>query len=156
MRLLMIEDNRALADSVGRGLEKEGFAVDLAYTGENGEEMAFVNPYDVILLDLNLPDKDGIDILKALRMDGNETPVIIATARDRVDQRALGLDFGADDYLCDEALCASGAAGKDTGGDPSLSRQDKSGYFGRQLTGESGNPTGGMEWHSTRTGDQGI
>ena len=49
--------------------------------------MAFVNPYDVILMDLNLPDKDGIDILKALRMDGNETPVIIATARDRVDQR---------------------------------------------------------------------
>lgn len=81
MRLLMIEDNRALADSVARGLEKEGFAVDLTYTGEDGEEMAFVNPYDVILLDLNLPDKDGIDILKALRMDGNETPVIIATAR---------------------------------------------------------------------------
>lgn len=99
MRLLMIEDNRALADSVARGFEKEGFAVDLAYTGEDGEEMAFVNPYDVILLDLNLPDKDGIDILKALRMDGNETPVIIATARDRVDQRALGLDFGADDYV---------------------------------------------------------
>ena len=99
MRLLMIEDNRALADSVRHGLEKEGFAVDLAYTGEDGEEMAFVNPYDVILLDLNLPDKDGIDILKDLRTEGNETPVIIATARDRVDQRALGLDFGADDYV---------------------------------------------------------
>lgn len=99
MRLLMIEDNRALADSVRRGLEKEGFAVDTAYYGKDGEEMAFVNHYDVILLDLNLPDKDGIDILKALRTDGNETPVIIATARDRVDQRALGLDYGADDYV---------------------------------------------------------
>ena len=99
MRLLMIEDNRALAESVKHGLEKEGFAVDFAYTGEDGEEMAFVNSYDVILLDLNLPDKDGIDILKGFRTEGNETPVIIATARDRVDQRALGLDFGADDYV---------------------------------------------------------
>ena len=99
MRLLIIEDNRALADSVRRGLEKEGFAVDLAYTGEDGGEMAFVNQYDVILLDLNLPDQDGIELLKSLRADGNETPVIIASARDRVDQRALGLDFGADDYV---------------------------------------------------------
>lgn len=99
MRLLMIEDNRALADSVGRGLEKEGFAVDIAGTGEEGENMAFISQYDVILLDLNLPDKDGIDILKSLRSAGNGTPVIIATARDRVDQRALGLDFGADDYV---------------------------------------------------------
>ena len=99
MRLLMIEDNRALADSVGRGLEKEGFAVDIASTGDEGENMAFISQYDVILLDLNLPDKDGIDILKSLRSAGNGTPVIIATARDRVDQRALGLDFGADDYV---------------------------------------------------------
>ena len=99
MRLLMIEDNKALADSVKRGLEKEGFAVDLVATGGKGEELAFVNRYDAFILDLNLPDKDGIDILKSLRTDGNETPVIIATARDRVDQRALGLDFGADDYV---------------------------------------------------------
>lgn len=99
MRLLMIEDNRALAESVRRGLEKEGFAVDAVYTGADGEEMAQVNRYDVILLDLNLPDGDGIEILKSLRNRSDETPVIIATARDRVDQRALGLDFGADDYV---------------------------------------------------------
>ena len=75
----------ALSDSVRHRLKKEGFAIDLAYTGKDGEGMALVSQDDVIVLDLNLPGRDGIDILKALHMDGNETPVIIATARDRVD-----------------------------------------------------------------------
>lgn len=81
------------------GLEKAGFHADVSYTGSDGEEKAFVNGYDVILLDLNLPDKDGIDILKFLRESQVETPVIIITARDEIEQRALGLDLGADDYL---------------------------------------------------------
>lgn len=81
------------------GLEKAGFHIDVSYTGCNGEEMAYVNGYDAILLDLNLPDKDGINILKFLRSSGIDTPVIIITARDEIEERALGLDLGADDYL---------------------------------------------------------
>lgn len=99
MRLLIIEDNKDLANSMKAGLEKAGFYVDLSYTGNEGEELAFVNGYDAILLDLNLPDKDGIDILKFLRSERIETPVIIITARDEIEERALGLDLGADDYL---------------------------------------------------------
>ena len=99
MRLLIIEDHKELADSMKAGLEKSGFSVDVAYYGEDGEELAFVNNYDCILLDLNLPDKDGIDILRFLRNDNIAAPVIIVTARDEVEQRALGLDLGADDYI---------------------------------------------------------
>lgn len=99
MRLLIIEDNKELSASMKQGLEKAGFQVDTAYMGMEGEEKAYVNSYDAILLDLNLPDKDGIDILKFLRAEHIETPVIIITARDEIEERALGLDLGADDYL---------------------------------------------------------
>ncbi len=99
MRLLIIEDHKELADSMKVGLEKNGFSVDVAYYGEDGEELAFVNSYDCILLDLNLPDKDGIDILRFLRRENIASPVIIVTARDEVEQRAMGLDLGADDYI---------------------------------------------------------
>lgn len=99
MRLLIIEDNIELSRSMKTGLEKAGFHVDVSYTGVEGEERAYVNGYDAILLDLNLPDKDGIDILKFLRKSNIETPVIIITARDEIEERALGLDLGADDYL---------------------------------------------------------
>ena len=99
MRLLIVEDNTALCDFMRAGLEQAGFSVDTAYTGIDGEEKAFINPYDAILLDLNLPDKDGLDILRFLRQEQVESPVIIVTARDAVEQRALGLDLGADDYL---------------------------------------------------------
>lgn len=99
MRLLIIEDNKELAGSMKAGLEKEGFYVDVSHTGGDGEEKAYVNGYDAILLDLNLPDRDGIDILKFLRGSKVEVPVIIITARDEIEQRALGLDLGADDYL---------------------------------------------------------
>ena len=99
MRLLIIEDNKELAGSMKSGLQRSGFHIDVAYTGSSGEEMACVNGYDTILLDLNLPDKDGIDILKYLRSTGVDTPVIIITARDEIEDRALGLDLGADDYL---------------------------------------------------------
>ncbi len=99
MRLLVIEDHKELADSMKAGLEKYGFSVDVAYFGEDGEQLAFVNSYDCILLDLNLPDKDGIDILRFLRKENIAAPVIIVTARDEVEQRAMGLDLGADDYI---------------------------------------------------------
>lgn len=99
MRVLMIEDSVELANTVKAGLERENVSVDVAYTGLTGEEKAFVNQYDAILLDLNLPDKDGLEILHFLRGSQVETPIIIITARDEIQERAKGLDFGADDYL---------------------------------------------------------
>ncbi|EOH74393.1 response regulator transcription factor [Enterococcus malodoratus] len=99
MRVLVVEDNRELALSVKKGLEQENISVDLAYDGEQGEEKAFVNSYDGILLDLNLPKRDGLEVLKNLREEEVESPVIIITARDEIEERAKGLDFGADDYL---------------------------------------------------------
>lgn len=99
MRILIIEDNRELAVSVQKGLEREKFSVDLAFSGVAGEEKAYVNTYDAILLDLNLPDKDGLSILNFLRESDIDSPIIIITARDEIEERAKGLDFGADDYL---------------------------------------------------------
>ncbi|KEI75501.1 chemotaxis protein CheY [Clostridium botulinum B2 128] len=99
MRLLIIEDNIELANSMKMGLEKMGFHIDVSNTGSDGEEKASINEYDVILLDLNLPDIDGIEILNYLRNESIETPVIIVTARDEVEQLAFGLDNGADDYI---------------------------------------------------------
>ena len=99
MRALVIEDNKELAYNVKIGLENEGLVVDIANNGEDGEEKAFINNYDVILLDLNLPDKDGIKILEFFRGNKLNTPVIIVTARDGVNELAKGLDLGADDYI---------------------------------------------------------
>lgn len=99
MRALIIEDHKELADSVKAHLIQENYQVDVAYEGLIGEEKAYVNCYDVILLDLNLPDKDGIEILKFLRNEGIDTPVVIITARDELEERTLGLDAGADDYI---------------------------------------------------------
>lgn len=99
MRLLIIEDDRQLAGEMKIGLERRGFMVDIAHTGLEGEEKAFVTDYDAVLLDLNLPDKDGLDILSYLRGSGRNMPVLIVSARDRVRDRSAGLDLGADDYI---------------------------------------------------------
>ncbi|MBU3093117.1 response regulator transcription factor [Clostridium sp. CF011] len=99
MRLLIIEDDKELSYVMKIGLEKNGFTADVANTGFEGEEKAFANSYDTILLDLNLPDKDGIEILSFLRENNIHTPIIIVSARDEVQQRALGLNSGADDYI---------------------------------------------------------
>lgn len=99
MRVLIIEDNIELCHAVQLGLEQSGFQVDVAYDGTSGEEKAYTNEYDMILLDLNLPEKDGIDILRYLRSEEVETPVIIITARNEIEERALGLNLGADDYI---------------------------------------------------------
>lgn len=99
MRLLIIEDNKELAYNMKDGLESLNFIVDVANYGEEGEEKACVNNYDVILLDLNLPDKDGLEVLKEVREKGIITPVIIVTARDAIKERAMGLDLGSDDYI---------------------------------------------------------
>ena len=99
MRLLVIEDNIELANSMKKGLEQLNFKVDISNNGEDGKEKASINEYDVILLDLNLPDTDGIEVLKYLRRKSINTPIIIITARDNVSDLAIGLDNGADDYI---------------------------------------------------------
>ncbi|WP_283594499.1 response regulator transcription factor [Paraclostridium bifermentans] len=99
MRLLVIEDNIELSNSMKKGLENMNFKVDISKTGEEGEDKASINEYDVILLDLNLPDTDGIEVLKYLRKKSIDTPIIIITARDNVSDLAIGLDNGADDYI---------------------------------------------------------
>ena len=99
MRLLIIEDNLELVLVMKKSLENTGFKVDYSILGIEGEEKAYVNKYDAILLDLNLPDKDGFDILKFLRANEIITPVMIITARDEVRNRSKGLDMGADDYI---------------------------------------------------------
>ncbi|KPI48554.1 chemotaxis protein CheY [Clostridioides difficile] len=99
MRVLIIEDNKELSYNIKSGLENEGLVVDIANCGLDGEEKAFINDYDAILLDLNLPDKDGIEILEFFRSNNLNTPIIIVTARDGVNELAKGLDLGADDYI---------------------------------------------------------
>ena len=99
MRILLVEDNRQLSDSLRLSLEEEGYAVDAAYDGRQGEELARHTPFDVIILDILLPGQDGLALCRALRRQNVRTPVLMLTARDTVDDRVLGLDSGADDYL---------------------------------------------------------
>ena len=99
MRVLIIEDDRQLAKEMKTGLERQGFTVDIANTGLEGEEKASITDYDDVLLDINLPDRDGLDILAFLRNSGRNMPVLIVSAREAVKERAAGLDLGADDYI---------------------------------------------------------
>ncbi|MFL5797677.1 MAG: response regulator [Actinomycetota bacterium] len=99
MRALVIEDHPRMARLLERGLREEGYAVDVASTGADGASLALEYEFDVVVLDLGLPDVDGVEVLRRLRRDGRWTPVLILTARDSVDDRVGGLDAGADDYL---------------------------------------------------------
>ena len=99
MRLLLVEDNRQLAGLLRRDLEKHGYAVDLAENGVDAEYMGNEDPYDIVVLDLGLPQRSGIEVLKNWRRDGNGVPVIILTARDTWHERVDGFKAGADDYL---------------------------------------------------------
>jgi DNA-binding response OmpR family regulator len=99
MRILLIEDHRVLARSVRQGLEEEGFAVDIAADGEEGDYKARTAEYDVIILDLMLPKIDGLTLLQNWRRDGITTHVLVLTARSGVEDRVKGLDLGADDYM---------------------------------------------------------
>src|SRR6058998_2780810 len=99
MRLLLIEDDRKAARLLAKGLQEEGFVVDVAPTGEDGEEKAAVNEYDLIVLDWLLPGKDGLAVCRALRACGSSTPILMLTARDSVADRVSGLSTGADDFL---------------------------------------------------------
>lgn len=99
MRLLVVEDNKKLALSLQKVLKTESYAVDLAYDGMRGYEMATAESYDAIILDVGLPGCDGFTLSRTLRGEKNETPVLMLTARDATRDKIAGLDSGADDYL---------------------------------------------------------
>ena len=99
MRILIIEDEPKISANIKRALEEEGYAVDAAYTGREGLDWGMSALYDVILLDILLPDMDGMAVCKELRIRDNRTPILMLTARDRIEDRVKGLDAGADDYL---------------------------------------------------------
>ena len=99
MRLLLVEDDPMIGDSVRQGLAQDGFVVDWVKDGKAAELAVLNEVYDLMLLDLGLPRKEGLDVLKGLRAKGNAIPVMILTARDAVADRVKGLDAGADDYL---------------------------------------------------------
>ena len=99
MRILLVEDNRRLSDSLRATLVEDGYAVDTAYDGIEGDDMAVFTPYDVIILDIMLPKRDGIEVCRSLRDQKIATPILMLTARDALDDRVQGLDSGADDYL---------------------------------------------------------
>ena len=99
MRILLIEDEKRLADALEYMLKKNHFAVDAAFDGLSGQDMAESGIYDLIVLDRMLPGKDGVEVLRQLRAGGSHVPVIFLTAKDSVENRVEGLDAGADDYL---------------------------------------------------------
>jgi len=99
IRLLIVEDYRPLQQSLTKGLQEAGFAVDTTGDGEEGLWYAMGNDYDVIILDLMLPGINGLEILKKLRAKGRQSHILILTAKDTVEDRVAGLDLGADDYL---------------------------------------------------------
>jgi two-component system, OmpR family, response regulator len=99
MRALIVEDDAAIAEFVARGLRESGFAVDIAADGQTGLDMALAEPYDVAIVDLMLPQRDGLALIDDLRRRGRTTPVLILSARRSVDDRVRGLQAGGDDYL---------------------------------------------------------
>lgn len=99
MKILVVEDEERVAQFIQKGLREEGHAVDVAYDGEQGAYLGEVNEYDLILLDLMLPKKDGISVCRELRERGVGAPIMMLTARDTVEDKVQGLDAGADDYL---------------------------------------------------------
>jgi heavy metal response regulator len=99
MRILVVEDEKKVASFIKRGLEEEDFAVDVAFDGEEGLYLAENNPYDVILMDLMLPKKDGLTVIRELRAKDISTPVLCLTAKDSVEDIVSGLESGSDDYL---------------------------------------------------------
>ncbi len=99
MRILVVEDNHRLSSSLKMNLAHEGYSVDTAYDGQEGQDLAELTPYDLIILDVLLPAKDGFEVCRELRRRRIQTPILLLTARDSVDDRVHGLDCGADDYL---------------------------------------------------------
>ncbi len=99
MKVLIVEDDRKIAAFVRKGLKEQGYVVDACHDGDEGYDLASGESYDVVLLDIMLPGRDGLSILRALREEKNTVPVILLTARSGLDERVEGLNLGADDYL---------------------------------------------------------
>jgi len=99
MKLLVVEDEHRIAQTIKKGLEQEHYVVDIAYDGTEGYDLASSEPYDCIVLDLMLPGLDGIAITNALRKEGNHTPILILTAKGQIQDKLEGFNNGADDYL---------------------------------------------------------
>lgn len=99
MRILVVEDEHRIAHSLQKGLEQERFAVDVAYTGDEGYDLASSEDYDLIILDVMLPGMDGITICKELRKNKIHTPILLLTAKSQTNEKVNGLNNGADDYL---------------------------------------------------------
>lgn len=99
MKILVVEDDKHVAGFLEMGLREDGYAVDVAHDGEDGSMKAFVYDYDLIVLDLMLPKKNGYELAAELRREGRSVPILILTARDATDDIVRGLDLGADDYL---------------------------------------------------------
>ena len=99
MKILVVEDEKKVSSFIKRGLEEEKYEVDTAIDGEEGLRMAIEKPYDLLVLDWMLPKRDGLSVLKELRMRKNTTPVLMLTAKDTVEDIVAGLETGSDDYL---------------------------------------------------------
>ncbi|WP_092922711.1 response regulator transcription factor [Romboutsia hominis] len=99
MKLLLVEDEKQLSEALTQILIKNNYSVDTVFDGEDGLDYGLTNVYDVIILDIMLPKMNGLDVLKNLRKEGISTPIILLTAKSSVEDRILGLDYGADDYL---------------------------------------------------------
>jgi len=99
MKVLVVEDEFKVANAIKEGLEQEGYKATLALTGEDGYFLATTDHFDLILLDIMLPGRDGLEILGKIREQGQKIPILMLTARDTIEDRVLGLDSGADDYL---------------------------------------------------------
>ncbi len=99
MRILIAEDERKIAEFIRRGLKEEGYAADTAASGTDALRLAEENPYDLLLLDVMLPGLDGVEVCRRLRAGGYAAPILMLTARDRVEDKVKGLDSGANDYL---------------------------------------------------------
>ncbi|MEY8739293.1 response regulator transcription factor [Bacillales bacterium AN1005] len=99
MRILIAEDEIHLAEAVSQILKKNNYSVDMVHDGRSGLDYALSDIYDLLLLDIMMPEMDGITVLKTLRSEGNHTPVILLTAKGEIDDKVTGLDYGADDYI---------------------------------------------------------
>ena len=99
MRLLLVEDDAGIARFVAKGLREQAYAVDISTTGDDALYQAAINPYDLIILDVMIPGKNGFEVCRELRRSGQKVPILMLTARDAVEDRIAGLDHGADDYL---------------------------------------------------------
>jgi two-component system, OmpR family, copper resistance phosphate regulon response regulator CusR len=99
LRILLVEDEPSAAKILAKGLREQTYAVDIAADGEAALEQAYLNDYDLVILDVMLPGKDGFEVCRQLRADGSAVPILMLTARDEVENRIEGLDTGADDYL---------------------------------------------------------